>query len=52
VSYSTTAVFIEGIDLKKTILRKVQNRLCITNGCYGKFHRQMTHIAHKMAAKK
>ena len=48
VQYATNAQFIDGIDISKTIIKKTQNSLCITNGCYAKFHRQMAHIQHKM----
>ena len=41
----------QGIDVGKTILRVPTNRLGIGCGDYGKFHRQVTHISHKMRSK-
>jgi hypothetical protein len=34
-----------------TILRDTKNRVGITCGCYGKFHRQVTHIYEKTVTK-
>jgi len=39
------------MDVSRTILKDPRNRLGIDCGCYARFHRQVAHIADKMAAK-
>lgn len=38
-------------DVGNTLLKDTKNRVGITCGCYGKFHRQVTHIFEKTEAR-
>jgi hypothetical protein len=52
VVYSTRMELPLKLGAESTILKKVQNPICITNGCYGKLHRQVTHIVVKMESRR
>jgi hypothetical protein len=48
VKYRPRSFWLESdIKLESTILKSLDHRLGVTCGCYGKFHRQVTHIRTK-----
>lgn len=42
----------KGIEVHKTVLKRSTNILCLNNGCYAKFHRQVAHIEDAIKARK
>ena len=49
VKYIKNTFNLNGIDVERTILKDVDNRIGLLCGCYGKFHRQVAHIRDNMA---